>query len=90
MAVYVISYDLNRPGQNYNDLFEAIKNVGSDWWHCLTSTWLVVSNKSAYQIAQAIGAHMDANDKLLVNPVVNGSAWAGFGGDCESWLQRNL
>jgi hypothetical protein len=90
MSVYVISYDLNRPGQNYDDLFDAIKASGTDWWHCLTSTWLLVSNQSALQVANALWAHMDRNDKLLVNPITHGSAYAGFDGDCLAWIQRNL
>ena len=40
MATMLIGYDLNRPGQNYDDLFDEIKNLGT-WWHCLDSTWLV-------------------------------------------------
>ncbi|WP_082549026.1 SinR family protein [Rhizobacter sp. Root404] len=89
MTVYVISYDLNRPGQNYPELFEAIKACGS-WWHCLTSTWMVSSSMSALDIATKLWAVMDANDKLLVNPVAKGSSWAGFTGDCESWIKNNL
>lgn len=89
MTVYLISYDLNRPGQNYPALFDAIKACGN-WWHCLTSTWMVSSGMSALEIANKVWAAMDANDKLLVNPVAPGSAWAGFSGDCESWIKSNL
>jgi hypothetical protein len=90
VTVYVISYDLNSPGQNYDDLHEAIKNVGATWWHCLTSTWMVVSDKPAIDIANVLWKHMDANDHLLINPVAPGSAWAGFTDNCEDWIKRNL
>lgn len=89
MTVYVISYDLKRPGQNYNELYEAIKGIGS-WWHCLDSTWLVISQSRAIDIANLLWPHMDGNDKLLVTPVAAGSAWAGFSGDCVNWLKSNL
>src|SRR5690606_8277563 len=44
--IYAINYDLKRPGQNYDELHKAIKNLG-DWWHYLGSTWLVDTNLNA-------------------------------------------
>lgn len=35
--IYAINYDLKRPGQNYEKLYEAIKSCGT-WWHYLGST----------------------------------------------------
>ena len=32
MASYMIGYDLNRPGQNYPELFNAIKAISGWWW----------------------------------------------------------
>lgn len=46
MAARLIGHDLSRPGQAYDDLFEAIKNVGRNWWHSLDSTWIVITDKS--------------------------------------------
>ncbi len=89
MAVYVISYDLNRPGQDYIELHAEIKSCGS-WWHCLDSTWMVSTQMAAIDIANKLWSKMDRNDKLLVTPVTSGSAWAGFTGDCESWIKSNL
>ena len=38
----LISYDLNKPGQNYDKLYAKIKELRT-WWHYLDSTWIVVS-----------------------------------------------
>lgn len=89
MSNYVISYDLNKPGQDYKSLYEAIKACGN-WWHCLDSTWMVSSTMTAIDIANKLWPHMDRNDKLLVTPIASGAAWAGFTGDCESWIKKNL
>lgn len=89
MATYLIGYDLNRPGQNYNELFEAIKAIGS-WWHCLDSTWLVKSTLTAAQIRDIISPHMDGNDRLLVAAMSGEAAWVGFSQDCSEWLKKNL
>lgn len=42
MALILITYDLNTPGQDYETLHKAIKNLGA-WAHLMDSTW-VVSN----------------------------------------------
>lgn len=60
MNAYVIGYDLNRPGQDYSSLFEAIK------------------------------AHIDANDELLVIEHRGAAAWSGFDDTGSKWLKNNL
>lgn len=37
MSALLISYDLNKPGQKYERLYEKIKALGT-WWHYLDST----------------------------------------------------
>lgn len=90
MSVFCISYDLNKAGQDYESLYKAIKDVSDDWWHCLDSTWLVVTDKTALQVATAMWTVMDQNDRLLVTAVGKDSAWAGFDKQCEDWLKKNL
>jgi hypothetical protein len=68
--VYLITYDLRRPGQQYTTLYQAIENV--NWfdssWHYLESVWLVRSTffQNATTIAQQLLPHIDTNDMLLV------------------------
>ena len=58
MAIHVVGYDLHpKQGETYGELIEAIKKVGSDWWHCLDSTWLVVSVKTSVQIRDELWRH---------------------------------
>jgi hypothetical protein len=67
MAVYVIGYDLHpKKGEIYDNLFSAIKKVGTTWWHCLDSTWMVVSNKTAAEIRDELRNHIYDDDQLLV------------------------
>jgi hypothetical protein len=90
MATYLIAYDLDKPGQDYEDLYETIKGIGSTWWHHLDSTWLVVSNKIPIEIRDKLTAVMDANDKLLVAVVKAPAAWKGFEKSGSDWLMSNL
>jgi hypothetical protein len=91
MAVYMIGYDLNRPGQDYKDLIDAIKAVANGWWHCLDSTWLINSTQSASSIRNTLQPHIDKSDELLVSEITKGnSAWTGFDQQCSDWLKNNL
>ena len=56
--LYMISYDLNKPGQNYSELYKAIKNCGV-WWHHLDST--LTTN----EIYNKIIKNIDKNDTLV-------------------------
>jgi hypothetical protein len=90
MAAFMISYDLNQLGQNYSNLFEAIKALGT-WWHCLDSTWIVKSNLTASGIRDILQRHIDSNDKLIVVRLTGEAAWTNsFGANCSNWLKNNL
>ena len=90
MATMLISYDLNRPGQKYDELFEEIKSLGS-WWHCLDSTWLVNTNLTPLQVANRLWAKMDANDRLVVTRAYRSTtAHAGMPQDCADWIKNTM
>lgn len=73
MSVYAISYDLNTPGQQYSDLHDAIKSLGT-WWHFLDSTWLLSTSLRAEGVANRLRQVIDQNDHLLVIKVTAESA----------------
>jgi hypothetical protein len=91
MKSYLIGYDLNRPGQNYENLFAAIKaQSNGSWWHHLDSTWIIKSDSTSEAIRDALTPHIDANDELLVVLLVREAAWFGFNGTGSEWLSNNL
>jgi hypothetical protein len=89
MASYLIGYDLNKSGQDYNTLIERIKKFGT-WWHCLDSTWIVKSDLNSAQIRDALSPLIDGNDELLVVKLTGEAAWVGFSDECSKWLKNNL
>ena len=89
MPTYIISYDLNKPGQDYAGLYDALKTEKS-WWHHLDSTWCVVSDKTAAQLRDKLQAKMDANDALLVVKSAGEAGWFGFNQKGSNWLRDNL
>jgi len=83
--IYAINYDLKKPGQNYNALYEVIKSCGSSWWHHLGSTWLVDTNLTASGIWQKLAPHVDKNDRFLVIGVTKDySGW--LSPDAWEWI----
>jgi hypothetical protein len=89
MATYLISYDLNKPGQDYKGLEEAIKSLGA-WWHHLDSTWIVKHAGPATVIRDSLAEHIDGNDELLVVKLSGEGAWRGFSDRGSKWLKENL
>ena len=66
MSAYLITYDLNSPGQNYEDLIQTIKDLSIYWCHYWKSAYLIKSNLSASQIVDKIKPYLDGNDCLIV------------------------
>lgn len=86
---YLISYDLNAPGKNYDQLYDAIKSLGG-WWHHLDSTWIVTHAGPATAIRDKLKPYLDHNDKLLVVHCSGEAAWTGFNSSGSQWLKDHL
>lgn len=90
MTTYMIGYDLNKAGKNYDGLIAAIKEVANGYWHHLDSTWIIHSESSAIDIRDKLAAHLDSDDELLVCKIGAPGAWQGFNDRGSSWLKDNL
>jgi len=71
MAAYMITYDLNKQGQKYEKVYQAIKDSALNWCHYWDSTWLIKSSLTVQQVADKITPHIDSNDRLIVIEVKN-------------------
>ena len=76
--VYVVSYDLRKPGQDYKGLFDELE-ASSSWWHYLESTWLIETPADANQLYNRLAKHLDQGDSILV-------IQAGI--DRQGWLPK--
>lgn len=65
MTNLFISYDLDKPGQNYAAVHKAIKSLGK-WMHLQDSFFYVHTGHTQESAAAAVWAVMDRNDKLCV------------------------
>lgn len=81
MAVYMVTYDLNNPGQRYDDVIQAIKEASTGVWCTYwESSYLIQSNLSVQQVFDRIAPHLDSNDKLLIIEVKE---------NYQGWLENN-
>jgi hypothetical protein len=93
MGTYAIGYDIHPSrGERYDKLIEAIKALGSRWWHHLDSTWLVVTNLTSAQIRDRLTATLPYNDDqvLVIKVSHTEAAWYGFDKDGSDWLMAAL
>lgn len=90
-TAYLISYDLNKPGQNYDGLYQAIKGASTGvWWHYLDSTWIIKSNSfSADDVFEKLSPYLDKNDRCIVVEIKNNKqGWLTK--DAWAYLEENV
>lgn len=84
----MVSYDLSKPGRNYEDLFKVLKSF--DYTKPLESVWFLSSGLSTTAIRDKIKAVLDRNDHLLVTNLTYGdSAWYNLPADFNEWLKKH-
>lgn len=71
---YLISYDLMKPGKDYEPLWKALRAVGAV--RVLDSEWtLNWANTTPFKVAEYCAQYMDANDRLLVTEMPDNYAY---------------
>lgn len=74
---YMISYDLKKPGQNYELLYDELKDVFKAK-RVLESQWVFErNNTSAIKLREHFRKFIDTNDRLLVI-AIGSSYWASW------------
>lgn len=86
MNFFIIDYDLNSPGKNYDALIAAIQKYR--YKKICKSSWAIASLSNAAQIRDILLPYLDTNDRLFVAKVE--SDWAAWGVPQEvaDWLNQ--
>ena len=73
--VYLITYDLNSPGQKYDDLISEIQGCSTGAWLSeWKSSYLIQSNLHSNDVLNKLKQHLDNNDALIVVEVTGNYA----------------
>jgi hypothetical protein len=86
IAVLLVTYDLRTPGHNYNPFYEALKQQGN-WWHYISSTWLIATRKTPQELYSALVGHIATGDSLLV-VTVKYPYWGSLSKEAWKWMNN--
>ena len=73
MALFFVTYDLDKPGQNYQNLWDELESLGAK--RLQDSVWGLQSSKSPVGLRDLLKGHIDSNDRLLV---IENGGWASW------------
>lgn len=88
MKFFAIIYDLRQPERNYNELYDAIKELAGEgnWQHPMESFWVVsisdYSYKNAESIYETLRLQVDDNDSLFISRIDNV--------EHQGWMPKNF
>jgi hypothetical protein len=82
MGVYIVTYELRKPGKDYKSLYDYLK--GFTHCHNSTSCWFIDTTQTTEQVRDGGNAHIDSNDILFVGKLAYD--WHGYGVVCGAWL----
>lgn len=86
--VYLITYDLRKPGQDYSALYEAIKQLG-DWQHPMESVWAVkTSFFTENDIYSQLRKMIDDNDYLFIVEITRQKYQGWLAKSFWTWLNE--
>lgn len=80
--VYLITYDLNKAGKDYESLYSALKEYQFERDADLDSVWFVSTSWTAGQIFEDLKHHIDSNDRLFITQIQKD----GYFG----WMRENI
>ena len=89
--IFVVSYDLSKTLlRPLAPFFEELQrsDVGREWWHFLTNTWLIQTPETPQQLFERLQPHLNQSDRLLimrVEPDYSGS----LPRDAWQWIQEH-
>lgn len=76
MNNYLITYDLDKPGQNYGGLIGRLQEHGAN--RIELSVWILRTNWKAVKLRDDLRSFVDANDRLLVIGLTGEAAWTNL------------
>jgi hypothetical protein len=68
-----ISYDLDKPGQDYKELIARLKELQAV--RILKSDWLLENTAGPEAVRTDLERFLDSNDRIMVSEVYNNAAW---------------
>jgi hypothetical protein len=88
MQTLLVTYDLNKSGQDYTDFHKVIKSYGT-WARLSESSYAILTAESPTEVYNRLSPYMDKNDTTYVIGLHR--PWMGYGPTAvNDWLEKNL
>ncbi len=88
MKILLVTYDLNKPNQDYETLYEILKTA-STWWHYLDSTWLLATEETPNQWSEKLKPAIDSNDYLFIVDITDQPRQGWLPPKAWEWIRDN-
>lgn len=89
MKVYLISYDLLKPEQDYEGLISAIEELDSAI-RIQKSVWLIDTNLDEKEIFRRLYRYIDSNDRIFICPLEFKNVIGNFTEkDIKEWFAKH-
>jgi hypothetical protein len=88
--IYVIKYQLNKPGKDYTSLYSALQQYDYIRDNVLHSTWFVSTSWTAGQIYEHLRHHLDVSDRIFITRVETGQNAGWMDRDIWTWINSRL
>lgn len=87
--VFLITYDLRKPGQNYSELYDEIKKF-NDFQHPLESTWFIRVGNSLEpnDVYKMLRPKIDDQDYLFVVDITDQERQGWLARSFWNWLRK--
>lgn len=82
----LITYDLNKSGQNYAALIEKIKTLGA-WAKVQQSAWYLHTSYSSKEVLEMLSSVTDYNGSLFVAQLSEAN-WRGLSNEVSKFIQE--
>ncbi len=86
--IYLITYDLKKPGKDYTSLHNTIKTA-STWWHYLESTWIIKTDRPVEYWSDKIRSITDGNDNFLIVDITQQKRQGWLPQKAWEWIRKN-
>jgi hypothetical protein len=87
MSILLVTYDLNKAGQDYEGFYKIIKSYA--YAKLSESSYAVQTDESSAKLYEKLFSHIDKNDRLYI--ITLKKPYSCFGlPDVNNWLDKNL
>ncbi len=87
MSVLLVTYDLNKPGQDYTDFLKVVRDY--PYARLSESSYAIATNENTKQVFDKLNPYTDANDSLSVIKF-SPAWWSKTPKAVLDWLQAYL